>query len=128
MKLQNKITVTAIVLISSALCVTAQQAGVPRPQRGPGMGQDRMAPPPVVAVLDANRDGVIDATEIDNAVTALKTLDKNGDGKLTRDELRPPRLRGRGPDANNFDGPRGPRGEGGRRGPGRPPRELPPEN
>ena len=47
--------------------------------------------PPVVAALDANHDGVIDADEIANAAAALKTLDKNSDGKLTQDELRPPR-------------------------------------
>ena len=44
---------------------------------------------PLVKALDANRDGVIDATEIANAPEALLTLDKNGDGKLTEDELRP---------------------------------------
>ena len=37
--------------------------------------------------LDANHDGVIDANEIANAPAALKTLDKNGDGKLTPDEF-----------------------------------------
>jgi Ca2+-binding EF-hand superfamily protein len=41
---------------------------------------------PLVAALDANGDGVIDAQEIANAPAALKTLDKNGDGQLTRDE------------------------------------------
>jgi Ca2+-binding EF-hand superfamily protein len=45
--------------------------------------------PPLMAALDANHDGVIDATEIANAPAALVTLDKNGDGKLTPDELRP---------------------------------------
>jgi len=55
-----------------------------------------MPPPPLVAVLDANHDGVIDESEIANAPTALLTLDKNGDGKLTLDELRPPRPQGRG--------------------------------
>jgi hypothetical protein len=40
--------------------------------------------------LDVNKDGVIDETEIANAVAELKTLDKNGDGKLTPDELMPP--------------------------------------
>ena len=45
--------------------------------------------------------GSIDATEIANAAVALKTLDKNGDGKLTGDEIRPPR------------GPGGPGGPGG---------------
>ena len=42
--------------------------------------------PLIVKALDANGDGVIDASEIANASAALKTLDKNGDGKLTPDE------------------------------------------
>ena len=57
--------------------------------RGPGGGPP--PPSPVVAALDANHDGVIDAGEIANAPAALRTLDKNGDGQLTREELRPPR-------------------------------------
>lgn len=64
----------------------------PRPpgpgRHGPG---GRHMPPPVIAVLDANHDGVISADEIANASTALLTLDKNADGKLTQEELRPPR-------------------------------------
>lgn len=47
--------------------------------------------------LDANHDGVIDETEIANASAALKKLDKNGDGKLTAEELRPPRPDGNRP-------------------------------
>ena len=66
--------------------------------------------PPLIAALDANHDGVIDAQEIANAPAALKTLDKNSDGTLTRDELRPP-----------WAGPRGPRGGPRGRGPGGPP-------
>jgi Ca2+-binding EF-hand superfamily protein len=53
-------------------------------------GADRRAPttsvPTLVAVLDANHDGIIAAAEIANAPAALKQLDRNGDGKLTRDE------------------------------------------
>jgi Ca2+-binding EF-hand superfamily protein len=41
------------------------------------------------AALDANKDGTIDEKEIKDASAALKKLDKNGDGKLTREELRP---------------------------------------
>src|SRR5207253_2410660 len=73
-------------------------------------------PPPLITALDANHDGVIDAQEIENAPAALRTLDKNKDGKLTPDEYRPPRP---GP------GGRGP-GNGGddrNRQPGRPGRE-----
>ena len=60
------------------------------PQGGPG-GEHRRPKPPLEVALDANHDGVIDADEIANASEALKKLDKNGDGKLTQDELRPPR-------------------------------------
>jgi hypothetical protein len=35
----------------------------------------------------ANKDGKPDATEIANASVALKTLDKNGDGEITADEM-----------------------------------------
>ncbi len=57
-----------------------------------GQHKHKRPVPPFVAALDTNKkDGVISADEIANAPTALKTLDKNGDGKLTRDELRPPR-------------------------------------
>jgi len=69
-------------------------------QGGPG---GRKPPEmPIVKALDANGDGVIDATEIANAVAALKKLDTNGDGQLTRDEYMPPHPKGQG----------GPGGEG----------------
>ena len=45
---------------------------------------------PIVLALDANHDRVIDSNEIANASSALLTLDKNGDGKLTADEYLPP--------------------------------------
>lgn len=41
------------------------------------------------SLFDANHDGVISADEIRNAADALWRLDKNGDGKLASDELRP---------------------------------------
>lgn len=47
-------------------------------------------PDPLIAALDTNHDGIIDSNEIANAPAALKALDKNGDGKLTQDELFPP--------------------------------------
>ena len=62
---------------------------------------------PIMQALDANADGTIDEKEISNATAALKKLDKNGDGKLNPEELRPPRPEGRA----RPDGPR-PGGEG----------------
>ena len=50
---------------------------------------------PLLSALDADHDGVISASEIANASKALLTLDKNGDGKLTQEEMRP--SFGRGP-------------------------------
>jgi len=49
---------------------------------------------PVMAALDANGDGILDETEVANASAALKKLDKNHDGKIDREELRPPRPEG----------------------------------
>lgn len=70
--------------------------GANRPRRQQGEGGGRMMGGPLMAALDANHDGVIDEKEIANASAALKTLDKNGDGKLTRDELFPGRPAGQG--------------------------------
>ncbi len=72
------------------------------PRGGQGGGQRFGFPPnPLFTALDADGDGEISASELKNAMAALKKLDKNKDGKLTRDEVRP-----------NF-GPGGPGGRGG---------------
>ena len=42
-----------------------------------------------MAALDTDGNGEISESEIKGAVAALKKLDKNKDGKLTEDELRP---------------------------------------
>ena len=44
---------------------------------------------PVMAALDEDKDGVISASEIQNAEKSLTALDKNGDGKIDNNELRP---------------------------------------
>jgi hypothetical protein len=79
------------------------------PQGGQGGGQ--RPPFPIVDALDANKDHVIDAGELANAVAALQKLDKNGDGKLTLDEYMPARPSG---------GQGGPGGQGSQTGEGRP--------
>jgi len=61
-------------------------------QAGMGPGMDRRPPkPPIDLALDTNKDGVISADEIAKAAASLKKLDKNGDGKLSRDECLPQR-------------------------------------
>ena len=61
-----------------------------RPQNPQGQGRG-LPPLPVLQALDANHDGEISSDEIANAVKALKSLDKDGNGKLTMDELMPAR-------------------------------------
>ena len=72
-------------------------------------GQDRgfrggFGRTPAFQALDSDRDGAISAAELANAPTALKTLDKNGDGKLTEDEVRP-QMGGRGGRGERREGP-----------------------
>ena len=58
--------------------------GMPGP--GPGFGRP---PFPLLLALDGDEDGEISAAEIENAVEALKKVDKNNDGKLSGEELLP---------------------------------------
>jgi len=139
----RKKTAMMLVLVAgmSLWSARAQEGGAPPdrggrfPQReggpGGGPGIERWRPPslPLIVVLDANDDGVIDAEEVANASAALKKLDKNADGKLTADEYRPIPPGGPG-GPREFGGPGGPppdafrdrdRGVGG--GPGGPPGE-----
>jgi len=78
-----------------------------RPQGQPGQrpqGQQRGLPPlPVLQALDTNQDGEISQAEINNAVKSLKTLDKDGNGKLTMEELMPA-FGGRGGGQGNRPG------------------------
>jgi Ca2+-binding EF-hand superfamily protein len=136
MKTNIKTLVTLLALAAMPLIATAQDNGNPPPDgdrpphhQGPGgPGTDGQRPPgpppPLLNALDANHDGTIDETEIANASAALKTLDKNGDGKLTKDELRPQRPEG----GNGQDGQRPPRqdGQGGPRMDGQRPMGTPP--
>jgi hypothetical protein len=58
------------------------------PHEGPGRGPGGH---PLIRVLDADHDREISASELANASAALLTLDTNGDGIVSQDELRPPR-------------------------------------
>jgi hypothetical protein len=117
MKTTSKTLLALLALSASALIVNAQDAGGPPdgdrpPHQGPGGGPGGMngrrpPPSPLMEALDANHDGIIDADEIANASAALKKLDKNGDGKLTQDELRPKRPQG----GDGWGRPPGPDGQ-----------------
>ena len=72
-----------------------------------------MAGVAVLRALDADGDGRISTSEIDNAAAALKKLDKNSDGQLTRDELEIAHSR-----ISRARAGRGPRGRGGAAGRG----------
>lgn len=108
----------AVALVATSLLAqqpAPQAGGEERPRRegreggpgGPGGGGrgGMMRMLPVMQALDADSDGELSPAEISNATAALKKLDKNGDGKLDAEELRPA-MGGRG-------GPGGPGGPGG---------------
>jgi hypothetical protein len=66
----------------------------------------------IMTALDANADGTLDATEIANASASLLQLDVNGDGSLSKEELRPKGHGGPGGPPEGG-GPGGPAGSGG---------------
>lgn len=131
MKTLNR-TLLALALAGATLTAIAQDDRRPQPPGGPnggsnrgpggpGDGRPRMASP-LMEALDTNHDGTLDAGEIKNAAVALLKLDKNGDGKLTQEELRPARPPGGRGGPGGPGGPEGQNREGRPRGEGRPPR------
>jgi Ca2+-binding EF-hand superfamily protein len=51
--------------------------------------------PPLLALFDTDRDGALSTEEIQSAAVALGKLDQNADGKITAEEMRPPRPEGK---------------------------------
>ena len=93
---------------------------------GAGQGNQQRIPP-LVAALDLNSDSIISKDEIANAYRLLKSLDRNGDGKLSANEFRgggAPSAPGQGGPGQSGPGQGGPRqgggGQGGQQGMQRP--------
>ncbi len=63
---------------------------------GPRGGPQGMRPDAIFAALDTDNSGTISASEIKAASASLAKLDKNADGNLTEDEVRPAFGSGRG--------------------------------
>lgn len=93
---------TLSVFASVIVCCVSIGLAQEKDEQGPG-GKHH-PPPPLIAALDLNHDGVISADEIKKAPESLLTLDKNGDGQLTREELHPPRPNRGGGDENAGPG------------------------
>ena len=94
-------TVFTIGILAATMAFGQQEGRRERREGGPPGGFMRMNP--VLAALDADKDGTVSAAELSNATSALKALDKDNDGKLSAEELRP-----------RFGGPGGQGGPGGR--------------
>ena len=73
-----------LTLVACSIPALAQDA----PEGARGAGRQRMVAP-LMQALDADQDGSLSPAEIENAAKALAKLDKNGDGTLSNDELRP---------------------------------------
>ena len=79
---------------------------------GPGQGLGMMAKFfPIMVALDTDQDGILSASEIENASKALLKLDKDGDGVISAEELRPDPSKMPGMMAGAFGGQGGPDGQ-----------------
>src|SRR3954465_12127787 len=113
----DRLPIVALVVFGAAPGVPAHPFDEPRavpgrveaqePQRGGAPGGPGGGPGAgfaIFAALDGDHDNTLSASEIAGAASALKALDKNGDGKVTADEF---------PAGRGGPGGRGGRGRGG---------------
>lgn len=91
----SKLTREELTKLATASAPANSGGGPPRGEGRPGFG----GPPadPIFTALDTDHDGKVSAAEIAQAAASIAKLDKNQDGRITEDEVRPA-----------FGGPRGP--------------------
>jgi hypothetical protein len=81
----NTTTLTFAAALLTTLACQAQEE-----RQGPPQGGRPQHPPmALMQALDTDRDHKISADEIEGSTAALKKLDENGDGEITREELKP---------------------------------------
>jgi Ca2+-binding EF-hand superfamily protein len=93
-----------IAVLAAAGCAAAAIAAFAAQNRPPEFAGPLS---PIAAAIDTNHDGSVSASEIRSSAAALRTLDRNGDGQLTLDEVRPfgrGGRRGRGDDGERGGG------------------------
>ena len=76
-------TLTWILLLAAGVGASAQGLRAREERRPPPV-------PPIFALFDTDHDRTISTEELQAAAAILGTLDRNGDGEITLDELRPP--------------------------------------
>jgi len=108
---RRQVTSAALFAMLTSAALHAQSPAVQGQGTPAAPTMPLMQASPLLNAIDVNHDGRIDGAELANSPARLKTLDKNADGKLTRDEAGLPPGFGRGP-----GGPGGPGGRGGREG------------
>ena len=86
---QNNFSVDGFEVPNRNVGFGTREGGRRRGQRGNGNGFIRSFQ--LTASLDKDANGEISESEIEGAVAVLELLDKNNDGKLTREEIRPNR-------------------------------------
>lgn len=70
-----------------------QAMAPPQPREGEGGGPrgegGMMRMDPLLSAIDADKNGIISSTELQNSAAALRALDKDNDGQLSGPEIRP---------------------------------------
>jgi hypothetical protein len=84
------VTMKTVYMTALAATIIAISTTSAQEERFEGPPRGHRPPPPVIVALDANEDGMLDANEIANASTALRSIDLNGNGQIDNDEMHPP--------------------------------------